>query len=101
MVWIVSKCVYSSYHTLCRYLIYNKPWVLKQWFKEAKPVQEYFLVLDSDMIIHRPFLPNQFRVGPGAVVCPSLCKCSYINEINHVFLMFTGLGCARSVGCIV
>ena len=49
----------------CRYPILNKPWVLSQWFKIAKPTEEYFLVLDSDMIIHRPFLPEQHQVGPG------------------------------------
>ena len=48
-----------------RYPIYNKPWVLAQWFKMVKPTEEYFLVLDSDMVIHRPFLPEQFGIAPG------------------------------------
>lgn len=52
---------------MCSYPIYNKPWVLSQWFKIAKPTEDYFLVLDSDMTIHRPFLPEQFQVAPGTM----------------------------------
>lgn len=31
----------------------------------TKPSEEYTLVLDSDMLIHRPFLPSDFNLGKG------------------------------------
>ena len=58
-----------------RYPIYNKPWVLAQWFKMVKPTEEYFLVLDSDMVIHRPFLPEQFGIAPGPALLPMTASC--------------------------
>ena len=58
-----------------RYPIYNKPWVLAQWFKMVKPIEEYFLVLDSDMVIHRPFLPEQFGIAPGPSPLPLTISC--------------------------
>jgi hypothetical protein len=50
---------------LGRYNLYNKPWVLSQWFKEARPKQDFFLVLDADMVIRRPFLPEEHGVRQG------------------------------------
>ena len=58
-----------------RYPIYNKPWVLAQWFKMVKPTEEYFLVLDSDMVIHRPFLPEQFGLAPGTFLSLMTISC--------------------------
>ncbi|CAL8467101.1 g6637 [Coccomyxa elongata] len=63
------------------YLIYNKPWVLKQWFVKAKPVQDYYLVLDSDMTIHRPFLPTELQVGPGWAAAENIW---YLQDMNNV-----------------
>lgn len=31
----------------------------------AQPQEDYILVLDSDMLIHRPFLQSEFSVARG------------------------------------
>lgn len=63
------RTLHTKYTTVWRrYPILNKPWVLSQWFKIAKPTEDFFLVLDSDMIIHRPFLPEQHQVAPGEMI---------------------------------
>lgn len=82
-LWTNLKFKVQPVDVLRSYLIYNKPWVLKQWFKEAKPVQEYYLILDSDMTIHRPFLPTHFQVGPG--ICPD----PHHGIPNHVWILST------------
>ena len=68
---------------LSRYNLYNKPWVVSQWFKEARPKQDFFLVLDADMVIRRPFLPEEHGVRQGADASPHvaagfLCLCGGI-----------------------
>lgn len=38
------------------YLAYNKPYGMMSWLQDAKPVGDYFLVVDADMTFHRYML---------------------------------------------
>lgn len=47
------------------YPLFNKAWAIATYMKHAQPKEEYVLVLDSDMLLHRPFLPADFGIAPG------------------------------------
>lgn len=36
-----------------------------QFMEVAKPEEDFILVLDSDMLIHRPFLVSDFQLARG------------------------------------
>ena len=38
------------------YAAYNKPEAVIDWLQHVTPEEEYILVLDSDMILRRPFI---------------------------------------------
>lgn len=47
------------------YPLFNKAWAIAAYMKHGKPEEEHVLVLDSDMLLHRPMLPADFGVAPG------------------------------------
>ena len=47
------------------YPLFNKAWAIAAYMKHARPQEECVLVLDSDMLLHRPFLPSEFGIAPG------------------------------------
>lgn len=48
-----------------RYTAYNKPWTVWQWVSQTRPQEDYILILDPDVLIRRPILPDAFGVAPG------------------------------------
>jgi hypothetical protein len=42
------------------YAAYNKPAGVIDWLKDSMPAEEWVVVLDSDMILRRPFLPDDY-----------------------------------------
>jgi hypothetical protein len=42
------------------YAAYNKPAGVMDWLDKAPPEEEFILVLDSDMILRRPFIPAEY-----------------------------------------
>ncbi len=38
----------------------------------AKPAEEYVLVLDSDMLIYKPFLPEDFNLAKGVAASENM-----------------------------
>jgi hypothetical protein len=47
------------------YAAYNKPGGVIDWLKHAEPATEWVLVLDSDMILRRPFALGEFNLSRG------------------------------------
>jgi hypothetical protein len=47
------------------YAAYNKPGGIIDWLKHAEPDHEWVLVLDSDMILRRPFAVPEFNLSRG------------------------------------
>ena len=54
------------------YPLFNKAWAIAQYMRQARPVEEYVLVLDSDMLIHRPLLPADFGIAPGRAAAENM-----------------------------
>jgi peptidyl serine alpha-galactosyltransferase len=50
------------------YAAYNKPGAVVDWLAHAPPPQPWVLVLDSDMLLRRPFVPADFPVQRGRAV---------------------------------
>ena len=50
------------------YAAYNKPEAVIDWLQHVTPAEEYVLVLDSDMILRRPFLVEVMTPKPGMAV---------------------------------
>lgn len=46
--------------------------VTVQFMEMARPPEEYILVLDSDMLIHKPFLPSNFEVAKGTAASENM-----------------------------
>ena len=47
------------------YPTYLKPHTVATWLREARPDEEYILIVDSDMIFRQPLLPSTLGVQPG------------------------------------
>ena len=47
------------------YPTYLKPHTVATWLREARPAEDYILIVDSDMIFRRPLLPRALGVQPG------------------------------------
>ncbi|GAB4816143.1 hypothetical protein N2152v2_003189 [Parachlorella kessleri] len=50
------------------YSAYNKPVAVIDWLAKTAVPEEYILVLDADMIMREPFLPEQLGARPGRAV---------------------------------
>lgn len=51
-----------------RYAAYNKPEAVLDWLDHKVPKHEYVLVLDSDMILRRPFFIEEMQPKKGLAV---------------------------------
>ncbi|KAK9918893.1 hypothetical protein WJX75_007917 [Coccomyxa subellipsoidea] len=69
-VWEVEHIVYP---------LFNKAWAIKQFMELARPPEEYILVLDSDMLIHKQFLPSDFKVAKGTAASENIW---YLEDLN-------------------
>lgn len=50
------------------YAAYNKPEAVIDWLEHVTPKEDYVLVLDSDMILRKPFLVEDMHPSPGWAV---------------------------------
>ena len=50
------------------YAAYNKPEAVIDWLQHVTPVEEYVLVLDSDMTLRRPFLVEVMKPRLGLAI---------------------------------
>lgn len=50
------------------YPAYNKPEAVIDWLDHVTPDEHWAVVLDSDMILRRPFLPSDFNLTQGWAV---------------------------------
>lgn len=47
------------------YAAYNKPGAVVDYFKHNSPKEEWIVVLDSDMLLHKPFRPEELPLQRG------------------------------------
>ncbi|KAK9863378.1 hypothetical protein WJX84_005251 [Apatococcus fuscideae] len=47
------------------YSAYNKPGAVLHWLETTDVKEDYILVIDADMIMREPFIPEDVGVGPG------------------------------------
>jgi hypothetical protein len=50
------------------YAAYNKPEAVIDWLEHITPKEDWIVVLDSDMLVRRPFLPHDWNVTKGWAV---------------------------------
>ncbi|MEW5312642.1 MAG: hypothetical protein WDW38_004261 [Sanguina aurantia] len=55
-------------HNNDHYAAYNKPYAVIDWLDHTMPTEEFVLVLDSDMILRRPFFVEQLGPKKGLAV---------------------------------
>ncbi|KAK9908125.1 hypothetical protein WJX75_002968 [Coccomyxa subellipsoidea] len=65
------------------YPLFNKAWAIKQFMEHAKPQEDYILVLDSDMLIHWPFLPSEFQLAKGRAASGNMW---YLEDLNTLLV---------------
>ncbi|KAF6262485.1 hypothetical protein COO60DRAFT_1675462 [Scenedesmus sp. NREL 46B-D3] len=72
MLGVVKTHVAPSYAVHPRtgdaYAAYNKPEAVVDWLEHVTPKEEWVVVLDSDMLLRRPFLPSDFNLSRGWAV---------------------------------
>eukprot|EP00879_Flechtneria_rotunda_P017349 GHRR01018175.1.p1 GENE.GHRR01018175.1~~GHRR01018175.1.p1 ORF type:complete len:350 (+),score=62.58 GHRR01018175.1:1082-2131(+) len=72
MLSVVKTHIAPSYAVHPRtgdvYPAYNKPEAVIDWLQHVTPAEEWVVVLDSDMILRRPFLPSEFNLTRGWAV---------------------------------
>jgi len=56
---------YTEYHPGDFYGPYNMAGTILHWVTNAKPAEDYVLILDSDMLLMRPILPAELGLRPG------------------------------------
>ncbi|CAL8464127.1 g3662 [Coccomyxa elongata] len=61
------------------YPLFNKAWAIKQFMELASPAEEYVLVLDSDMLIYKPFLPTDFNLVKSVAASENIW---YLEDLN-------------------
>jgi hypothetical protein len=66
------------------YAAYNKPEAVIDWLANNTPEEEYVLVLDSDMILRRPFLVEEMHPSPGWAIG---ARYTYMIGVNNELAM--------------
>ncbi|KAG1673278.1 hypothetical protein FOA52_002558 [Chlamydomonas sp. UWO 241] len=75
-----------AYHPILkdRYAAYNKPEAVIDWLDKVTPEEEFVLVLDSDMILRRPFLVEEMTPSLGLAVG---ARYTYMIGVNNELAM--------------
>jgi hypothetical protein len=62
------------------YAAYNKPEAVVDWLQHVTPAEDWVVVLDSDMLLRRPFLPSDFNLTRGWAIS---AKYDYMIGVNN------------------
>lgn len=62
------------------YSAYNKPVAVIDWLAKNKVEEDFILVLDADMIMREPFMPDELGVRPGRAVSAFY---GYLKGVNN------------------
>ncbi len=57
---------------MCAALGLSVYWYGLQFMELASPAEEFVLVLDSDMLIYKPFLPTDFNLVKGVAASENM-----------------------------
>eukprot|EP00775_Hariotina_reticulata_P010387 gene10387-10545_t len=72
MLGVVKTHIAPSYSvhpkTGDQYPAYNKPEAVIDWVKHVDVAEQYVVVLDSDMLLRRPFITQEFNLSKGWAV---------------------------------
>ncbi|KAK9918872.1 hypothetical protein WJX75_007695 [Coccomyxa subellipsoidea] len=49
---------------------YNKPGAITHWLRFSEPEEPFILIMDSDIIMRRPYVPEELKVRPGWAAAP-------------------------------
>lgn len=77
--WIAPEMTFNP-HNQDSYLAYNKPEAVLDWLDHVVPKHEFVLVLDSDMILRRPFFVEEMGPKKGLAVG---AKYTYMIGVNN------------------
>lgn len=84
MLGIVKTHIAPSYTVHPRtgdiYAAYNKPEAVVDWLQHVTPAEDWVVVLDSDMLLRRPFLPSDFNLTRGWAVS---ARYDYMIGVNN------------------
>ncbi|KAK9833296.1 hypothetical protein WJX81_004290 [Elliptochloris bilobata] len=78
--WVTESAINTDGDS---YTAYNKPWTVWQWVSQAQPQEDFVLVLDPDVLIRRPILPDEFRVVPGH---PAAFNAWCLRDLNKLMM---------------
>jgi hypothetical protein len=63
---LVAALQYAWYEPLKDwYAAYNKPGAVVDYFEHNNPTEEWIVILDSDMLLKTPFLPEELPLERG------------------------------------
>lgn len=62
------------------YAAYNKPEAVVDWLQHVTPAEDWVVVLDSDMLLRRPFLPSDFNLTRGWAIS---ARYDYMIGVNN------------------
>lgn len=84
MLGIVKTHIAPSYTVHPRtgdvYAAYNKPEAVLDWLQHVTPAEDWVVVLDSDMLLRRPFLPSDFNLTRGWAIS---ARYDYMVGVNN------------------
>jgi hypothetical protein len=84
MLGIVKTHIAPSYTVHPRtgdvYAAYNKPEAVVDWLQHVTPAEDWVVVLDSDMLLRRPFLPSDFNLTRGWAIS---ARYDYMVGVNN------------------
>ena len=84
---------------------YNKPEAVREWLDHEEPNSDYVLILDTDLIVRAPFLPQQLHIRPGfarsaefgymkgALCMPSITAATRVNWSLTATMQFAVICC--------
>lgn len=60
------------------------------WLQKTQPQEEYILIIDADMIMRTPMLPQELGAGPG------VCKIAHAMQLhNAIVFLLLNKHCSR------
>lgn len=80
MLLVQAPSFTTNPHNKDVYSAYNKPEAVIDWLAHNEVEEEFVLILDADMIIRRPFIPEELGVRKGLAISAFY---GYLKGVNN------------------